>query len=98
MYMWTPSDWYLSLGPDAPLEYEARMIDFLAGRVPDWRHERLRAIEALASRHYRGRVERPDGSCAREPTEKRRYLQEAKDPESLDRTGLSRASGPARGR
>jgi REP element-mobilizing transposase RayT len=65
LHMWTPSDWYLSLGPDAPLVYEARMNEFLAGKIPDGRYDRLRAAEALASRSYRRRIERPDGSSAR---------------------------------
>ena len=92
--MWTPSDWYLSLGPEAPRVYAERMLTYLRGRVPDWVHERLRAIEALASRDYRRRIERPDGSCAREPTEKRIYVQDALDFDSLGTIGLS----PTRGR
>jgi len=62
---WTPSDWYLSLGPDAPIVYEQRMAAFLTGRIPAWCHERMLALESMASLDYRGRVERPDGSSAR---------------------------------
>ena len=79
--MWTPSDWYLSLGPDAPQLYVERMLAFVQHRVPDWLYERLRPIEQLASRDYRGRVERPDGSSAREPTEKRTLFQDPSDDE-----------------
>ena len=63
--MWTPSDWYLSLGPEAPIAYEQRMTEYLAVRIPDWRLERMLAIESKASLGYRGRIERPDGSSAR---------------------------------
>jgi REP element-mobilizing transposase RayT len=79
--MWTPSDWYLSLGPDAPIVYEQRMTEYLAGRIPDWCHERMLAIESMASLDFRGRIERPDGSSAREPTEKRSYVYKAFDSE-----------------
>lgn len=65
LYMWTPSDWYLSLGPDAPAVFEHRMREYLAGRIPDWCHERMQAFEERASLDYRGRIERPDGSSAR---------------------------------
>ncbi len=94
--MWTPSDWYLSLGPDAPRIYAERMLTYLQGKVPDWLQERLRAIEALASRDYRRRIERPDGTSAREPTEKRIYLQDALDFDLFGPRGLSPGldSGP----
>lgn len=71
--LWTPSDWYLSLGPDAPQLYAERMVAFLKGRIPDWLHERLESIEALASRDYRRRIERPDGTPAREPGPKNAF-------------------------
>lgn len=87
--MWTPSDWYLSLGPDAPRVYAERMLAFVQGRVPSWVYERLRAIEALASRDYRGRIERPDGSSAREQTEKRTYSQDPVNSEQFRTAGLS---------
>jgi REP element-mobilizing transposase RayT len=91
--MWTPSDWYLSLGPDAPRVYAERMLAYLESRVPDWVHERLRAIETLASRDYRRRIERPDGTSAREPTEKRTYVQDTLDFDSLETSGLSPDGG-----
>ena len=59
--MWTPSAWYLSLGADAPAVYADRMRQFLEGRLHDWRFERLREIEKLASldcRHPHGPPER----------------------------------------
>ena len=62
--MWTPSRWYGSLGPDAPLIYRERMTAFLDGRIPDWVSQRVRAFERLASPAYRRRVRRPDGSSA----------------------------------
>lgn len=74
MTIWTPSDWYLSLGPDAPLIYEQRMAEFLAGRIWDWRYEKMRAYESYASLTYRRRIERPTGASAREPIEKRTYV------------------------
>jgi REP element-mobilizing transposase RayT len=63
--MWTPSDWYASLGPNAPTVYQERMTDFLNGRMPDWVVRRMRAIESLASPAYRRRIRRPDGSSSR---------------------------------
>ena len=65
LYMWSPSEWYGSLGPDAPSIYQARMHEFLSGRIPDWVSQRMRAIESLASPAYRRRIRRPDGSSAR---------------------------------
>ncbi|HEY8141676.1 MAG TPA: transposase [Kofleriaceae bacterium] len=87
--LWTPSEWYVSLGPDAPRVYAERMVAFTKNRVPDWLHEQLRTVEALASLDYRGRLERPDGSSAREPTEKRTYLQEPLDSKRFGTSGLS---------
>jgi putative transposase len=63
--MWTPSGWYLSLGPDAPEIYAERMKQFLEGRVQHWRFDRLREIEQLASLGYGTRMARPDGRSAR---------------------------------
>jgi REP element-mobilizing transposase RayT len=63
--MWTPSPWYAELGVEAPLRYQAGMIDFLEDRVPEWRFEKLVKIEGRASLRYRRRVQRPDGSSAR---------------------------------
>lgn len=63
--MWTPSAWYLSLGADAPAVYADRMRQFLEGRLHDWRFERLREIEKLASLDCRTRMARPSGSSAR---------------------------------
>ncbi len=63
--MWTPSQWYLSLGPEAPTIYAERMRHFLDGRIPDFVSQRMREIESLASPAYRRRVRRPDGSSAR---------------------------------
>jgi len=63
--MWTPSAWYSSLGPDAPLLYVERMNAYINGRIPDWVAQRMRAIESLASPAYRRRIRRPNGSSAR---------------------------------
>jgi putative transposase len=65
LHMWTPSAWYASLGPDAPLIYRDRMNAFLDGRVANFVIQRMRAIESLASPAYRRRIRRPDGSSAR---------------------------------
>lgn len=63
--MWTPSEWYGSLGPEAPSVYRERMYAFLEGRIPDWVSQRIRAFESLASPAYRRRIRRPDGTSAR---------------------------------
>lgn len=94
--LWTPSEWYASLGTDAPRVYEERMLAFLKNRVPDWLHQRLSSIEGLASREYRRRLERPDGSSARERTEKRVYVQEPNDSKRCGTSGLSPFRGVAR--
>jgi putative transposase len=65
LHMWTPSEWYGSLGPDAPLIYEQRMTEYLNARIPDWVVQRMLAVESLASPAYRRRIRRPDGSSAR---------------------------------
>jgi REP element-mobilizing transposase RayT len=79
--LWTPSDWYLSLGPDAPQVYSERMTGYLRGRLPDWVYERLTDFESLASLDYRRRIERPDGTSAREPgAEKRTCVRSRKIP------------------
>lgn len=63
--IWTPSAWYSSLGPDRAALYRTHMLEFLEGRVPEWKYERLRASEQSTSLGYRRRIERPDGTCAR---------------------------------
>lgn len=79
--LWTPSDWYLSLGPDAPQVYAERMVAFLRGRLPSWVYEQLLELESLASLDYRRRIERPDGTSARDPgAEKRTYVRTRKIP------------------
>ena len=50
------------------------MAEYLAGRISDWRYEKMRAFESFASLDYRRRIERPNGATAREPTEKRTYV------------------------
>ena len=63
--VWTPSRWYLSLGPDRAARYREYMMLFLEGRVPDWKYEKLRASDEKSRATYRRRIERPDGSSAR---------------------------------
>lgn len=63
--IWTPSNWYTSLGSERTAKYRTHMLSFLEGRVPEWKYERLRGAERQTSLDYRRRIERPDGTCAR---------------------------------
>jgi putative transposase len=65
--LWTPSPWYAALGrtPDARAErYRAAMQGYLALGAP--RPEEMEVIEETCARYTR-RLERPDGTSAREP-------------------------------
>jgi len=63
--MWTPSEWYVSLGPGAPDIYAERMRQFVEGRIHHWRFDRLREIEQLASLDCGTRMARPNGISSR---------------------------------
>lgn len=67
--LWTPSDWYLSLGDDSAeraTAYAAWCADCQARDVRPEEVTRIAAIEA-ASASYSQRLLRPDGTSAREP-------------------------------
>ncbi len=65
--IWTPSPWYLSLGGPAerPVRYREALASYLATRPVEMDPD-LVAYERRATEPYRRRIERPDGSSARE--------------------------------
>ncbi len=67
--LWTPSPWYLALAATANVRaarYRERVALYLAeGRQPK-RMTAIRAAEALSASPYGRRLERPDGTYARE--------------------------------
>ncbi len=68
--MWTPSPWYLSLGPDSDTRaraYRELFANYVArGKRPDHADE-VNRIEALASSPDTRHLRRPDGTRAAEP-------------------------------
>jgi putative transposase len=63
--LWRPSPWYLALGADSAqraAQYSA-LLDGLRGAPADGRIARLKG---RCSQHYTRRLERPDGTSARE--------------------------------
>jgi len=66
--MWTPSPWYLALGrPDErPLHYRRLLLAYLSAPELDV-DPAVVEFERGAMEHYTRRIERPDGSSAREP-------------------------------
>jgi putative transposase len=67
--LWTPSEWYLALGDDPETRatrYAESVDDYRRnGKRPEYIEE-LEAFEAAAARYTR-RLQRPDGTSAREP-------------------------------
>lgn len=65
--MWTPSTWYASLGsPDArPAHYCVALREYMSANMPG--DPAVMAYEQRATEPYTRRVQRPDGSSAREP-------------------------------